>query len=83
MHCMYCGMPKGMSWDEKTQNQVHNLSYACTKALSRQAGRQAGTQLGKHTGWQLVSFEFCNNLLKAFRVALKALLDLVIPNQYC
>ena len=30
-----------------------------------------------------IFLKFCNNLLKAFQVDLKACLGLVLPNQYC
>ena len=52
VHCIYCGIPKGMSPDK-----VMSISEKFSK--------------------------FCNNLLEALRVVLKALLGLIIPNQYC
>ena len=77
MHYMYCGMPNSTSWAEATLNSEKNqgrslTSYACLKASVS----------------YLVSyllnffFKFHSNLLKAFRVDLKACLVLGLPNQY-
>ena len=88
VHCMYCGMPKGMFWDEATSNseKIKPISLAvielCLLESIRQTGRQAGRQLVENS-IEYIFLKFCNNLLEVFRIVLKELLGLVIPNQYC
>ena len=72
-------MPKGTCWAEATSNSEKikpvfpaiiglHLSEDISKLVSQAVYRK---------------LKFHNNLLEAFRVVLKALLGLVIPNQYC
>ena len=59
MHCMYCGMPKGMSRDEATSNseKIKPIALAviklCLPEGIRKAGRQAGGgRAGRQAGRQ-------------------------------
>jgi len=80
MHCTYCGMPKGTSWAEAMLNSenIKSVALAIIKLWRHQSGSQSVENSTKN-----VLLKFRSNFLKAFRVDLKAFLDLVLPNQYC
>ena len=56
MHCTYCGIPKGTSWDEAMSNseKIKPIALAIIELRLpegiRQAGRQAGGQAGGQAG---------------------------------
>ena len=79
MHCMYCGMPKGTSRAEAMSNSEKikpvvlaviklRLSEGISKAVSQSVA---------------ILLKFHSNFLEVFQVILKALLGLVMLNQYC
>ena len=81
-------MPKGTSRDEAMLNSekikpvtLHVIKLHLSEGI-RQAGRKVGRQLVSQQKFLLIYYKFCNNLLEAFRVVLKAFLSLVIPNQH-
>ena len=74
-------MPKGTSQDEATLNSekikpVAIVIIELRLPEGRQTGRQAGRQI-------YIFYKIYDNLLETFRIVLKALLGLVILNQYC
>jgi len=80
MHCMYSGMAKGTSQVEVTSNRKKIL--AIVELHESEGIRQAGSQSVENSVENFF-LKFCNNFWKAFRINLKAYLNLVLPNQYC
>ena len=88
---MYCGMPKGTCQAEATSNseKIKLVALAVIELCLSEGIIQSVSQLLTY----LVSqqkipsnkkiLKFCSNLLKAFRVDLKACLGLVLPHQDC
>ena len=84
-------MPKGTSWDEAMSNseKIKPIALAvielCFPEGIGQEGRQAGRQAERQSVENFTEyfFKFHNNLSEAFRIILKTLLGLVIPNQHC
>ena len=48
MHCTYCGMPKGTSWDEVTLNseKIKPIALVIIELRLPEGIRQAGRQAG-------------------------------------
>ena len=77
-------MPKGTCWAKTTSNseKIKPVTLAVvklhlSKGISQSVTQSVKNWLNKHY------FKFHSNLLKVFRVDLKACLGLVLPNQYC
>ena len=91
-------MPKGTCWAEAMSNSEKKnkpVALAVIELRLSEGISQSITQSVSYSVSQLLSqsvtrkvlfdnfFKFRSNLLKAFRVGLKACLGLVLPNQYC
>ena len=79
MYCMYSGMPKGTCRAEAMSNSETTkpvalavLELRLSEGISQLLIQSVENSVKSHS-----------NLLKAFRVNLKACLGLVLPNQYC
>ena len=74
-----------MSRDEVTSNsdKIKPIVLAIIELRLPEGIRQAGRQLVSRKFHGIIKKKIHNNLLEAFKIILKALLALVIPNQYC
>ena len=80
MHCMYCGMPKGTSQAEAT-SKSEKIKPVGLAVIELHLSEGISQSLENSVEYIYIYLKFCSNLLKAFRVDLKACLDLVLPNQ--
>ena len=76
-------MPKGTCQAKATSNseKIKPVALAVIELHLSEGIRQSVSQL--KILLNKFFLKFCSNLLKAFRVDLKAILGLVLPNQYC
>ena len=68
------------SWIDVEQWKNRSLSFSCLR-LSEAISYSVSQSVTRK--FHLIVIKFHSNLLKAFRVDLKAFLGLVLPNQYC
>ena len=75
-------MPKGSSQAEAVSNseKIKPVALAIIKLYLSESIQSVSYSVGKK--FHNFLNKFCSNLLKAFRVDLKACLGLVLPNQY-
>ena len=85
MYCTYCGMLKGTCRAEATSNseKIKPVALAVIELCLSEGISQLLAYSVSRKFCQIIFFKFRSNLLKAFRVNLKACLGLVLPNQYC
>ena len=87
MHCMYCGIPKSTSQAEAMSNseKIKPVALAVIELHLSEGISHSVTQSVSRKFCLIIYLEkFHSNLLKAFRVDLKACLGLVLlNNQYC
>ena len=81
-------MPKGTCRPKATSNseKIKPVALAIIELRLSEDISQSVTQLlsqSLENSVKYIYLKFCSNLLKSFRVNLKACLGLVLPNQYC
>jgi len=76
MHCVYCGMPKGISRAEAISNSEKIMPIALgITGLKTSGGQVVSLSVSRKFHW--IFLKFCSNLLKVIWVDLKACLGLI------